>query len=88
MHLCKDLVGICRKQAHEEGGEEREFSPYTYLTAKDGYIFFGITTTNGTVPQPLLQDPAFRFAPVALTTFMIGRFSEGPLGPGDLVRPP
>ncbi len=75
-----------RKRAREEGDEEVEYSPYIDLTARDGYIFFGLANTNGSVPQPLLHDPEPKFPPVAITTFLIARFSEGPLGPGDLVR--
>ncbi len=63
------------------------YSPNVYLNLKNGYIFFGLANTNGTVPQPLLHDPSLHFAPVAITSFILARFSDGPMGPGDLVKP-
>eukprot|EP00884_Botryococcus_braunii_P010028 jgi/Botrbrau1/19026/Bobra.0100s0056.2 len=78
-------VALSEKEGQVEGATEREYSPYIYLSVWDGYIFFGHGNTNGTVPQPLLHDPALKFAPDVITTIEIARFSKGPLGPGDLI---
>eukprot|EP00884_Botryococcus_braunii_P010022 jgi/Botrbrau1/19020/Bobra.0100s0051.2 len=79
--------GACN-QVQNESSEffgEREYSPSVYLTIGSGYIFFGLTNTNGTVTQSLLHDPALRFPPVAITSIIIARFTEGPFGAADLV---
>eukprot|EP00884_Botryococcus_braunii_P010019 jgi/Botrbrau1/19018/Bobra.0100s0050.1 len=80
------LDGLLRKnQGLQKVSDERVYSPSLYLPLKNGYIWFGLANTNGTVPQPLLQDPALIFAPVAVTSVIIVRFADGPKGPGDLV---
>lgn len=66
--------------------EERVYSPYVYLpVGQNSYTFLGLVNTNGTVPQPLFNDPALKFAPVAILFMMLARFSDGPDGPVDLV---
>eukprot|EP00884_Botryococcus_braunii_P016442 jgi/Botrbrau1/3481/Bobra.341_2s0012.2 len=55
-----------------------------YLDASDGYWFAGIANTNGSVPM-MAPDPELTFNKIAITSLMIGRFQNGPLGPFDWV---
>ncbi len=78
------LGGRKEKISYEVSGEGM-YSPSIYLTATDGYAFFGLSNTNGNPPQ-ILADPALRFPPVAVTSLLMGRFKDGPLGDLDYVR--
>jgi hypothetical protein len=56
-----------------------------YLDVSNGYWFFGLTNTNGSVP---IRDPdpdmTFNII-IAITSIIISRFLNGPLGPFDFV---
>jgi hypothetical protein len=65
---------------------ERIYRPSIYLDVSDGYWFWGLTNTNGSVPM-MTPDPEMTFNKIAITSLLIGRFSNGPLGPFDYVRP-
>jgi hypothetical protein len=57
-----------------------------FLDVADGYWFYGITSTNGSVPM-MNPDPEMTFNKIAITSILIARFLNGPLGPFDYVRP-
>eukprot|EP00884_Botryococcus_braunii_P016446 jgi/Botrbrau1/3485/Bobra.341_2s0016.1 len=63
---------------------ERIYRKSMYLDASDGYWFMGITNTNGSVPM-MVPDPDMTFNKIAITSLMIARFQNGPLGPFDWV---
>eukprot|EP00884_Botryococcus_braunii_P016457 jgi/Botrbrau1/3495/Bobra.341_2s0025.1 len=66
------------------GTAERIYRPSIYLDILDGYWFFGFTNTNGSVPMRD-PDPEMTFNKVAITSIIISRFLDGPLGPFDYV---
>lgn len=84
LHVLSAWLEDCSQDSKKDS-EEGIYSPSVYLSVKNSYIFFGLANTNGTVPQPLLNDPALQFAPVAITSIILAKFADGPHGPGDLV---
>ncbi len=79
-------VGCSGTEPKTEGTAESIYRPSMYLNASGGYWFFGITNTNGSVPM-MVPDPEMTFNKIAITSLMIARFLNGPLGPFDYVRP-
>ncbi len=80
--------GCSGKPLKPQGTGERIYRPSMYMDASDGYWFFGITNTNGSVPMMNPDpDPDMTFNKIAITSVVIARFLEGPLGPFDYVRP-
>eukprot|EP00884_Botryococcus_braunii_P016436 jgi/Botrbrau1/3476/Bobra.341_2s0008.1 len=65
-----------------QGLGEDVYRPSFYLESTNGYFFLGLTNTNGSVPT-IVPDPAVKFDKVAITSVLISRFSQGPLGPFD-----
>jgi hypothetical protein len=79
--------GVCSvKAGTADAGAEQIYRPSEYLDILDGYFFVGITSTNGSVPMRD-PDPDITFNKLAITSIIIARFLNGPLGPFDYVRP-
>eukprot|EP00884_Botryococcus_braunii_P016454 jgi/Botrbrau1/3492/Bobra.341_2s0022.1 len=72
------------KEHGPERRSERMYRPSMFLNASGGYLFFGITNTNGSVPM-MVPDPEMTFNKIAITSLMIAKFQNGPLGPFDYV---
>eukprot|EP00884_Botryococcus_braunii_P016444 jgi/Botrbrau1/3483/Bobra.341_2s0014.1 len=67
-----------------EQSSERIYRPSLYLEVADAYWFAGIANTNGSVPM-MVPDPEMTFNKIAITSLMIARFKNGPLGDFDWV---
>eukprot|EP00884_Botryococcus_braunii_P016437 jgi/Botrbrau1/3477/Bobra.341_2s0009.1 len=87
LHAAERVKGVCSGRPFKpQGIGESVYRPSMYMDASGGYWFFGITNTNGSVPMMHPDpDPDMTFNKIAITSIVIARFLNGPLGPFDYV---